>query len=195
MRFHGLRGVQELLRANFYASTSCLRLRRDLERYSPDTTAERGLLRVERGDIATLAAWRMSQAKSLLPMDFFADRTHCLRHFYLGYWDGSLAHILWLAEEGDPSTISDWLIGRQEVELRNGHTLRDFRGKGIFQSVAQTALTEIRERGIRTAYGHVDAGNAASLGVLLRLGFRPTHRVSILRVLGKDRIRQSPIEA
>jgi GNAT superfamily N-acetyltransferase len=181
------------LRANLCVSTTCLRLRKDVRAPIPSEIPEQRPLRIERGDLAALEAWRRSRI-TLVPMDFCADRTHGLRHFYLGRWNGSVAHILWLAGEGDPSTVSDWELRTGVVEFRNVHTLGAFRRKGIFRSVAQAALREIRDQGIATAYAHVDEHNSASLEGFLKLGFRPVHRIRILRVLGWDRIQQSTID-
>jgi ribosomal protein S18 acetylase RimI-like enzyme len=150
-------------------------------------------MRVERGDLAHLARFR-SAAASAWPADFQADLTRGLRRFYLGFWNDQVAHILWLAGAGDTSTVSGWQPQAHEVEFRNVHTLCEFRRHGLFVHVARTALRQIRNEGIRVAYAHVDEDNSASLSGFRALGFQPTERVNIRRVLGVDRVRNTPFK-
>jgi GNAT superfamily N-acetyltransferase len=112
----------------------------------------------------------------------------------VGFWNDQVAHVLWLAGEGDTSTISDWQPRAHEVEFRNVHTLREFRRHGLFAHVAGTALRQIRDEGIHIAYAHVDEDNSASLSGFRALGFQPTEHVNIRRILGVDRIRNSPFQ-
>jgi GNAT superfamily N-acetyltransferase len=191
IRMHGVRGAWGLLRSNVCTRTTCLRLQKRLGLPPSQQDLVSGCIKAERGKLEVLEAWRASR-KSALPMEFFVDRTRSLRHCYLGYWNGELAHILWLAGAGESSTVSDWAPSEDEIEVRDVHTLADYRQRGIFEQVARTALMEARLQGIKTAYAHVDVRNRASLQAFAGLGFRATHRVSILRVLGFDRIRLKP---
>jgi ribosomal protein S18 acetylase RimI-like enzyme len=193
VRLRGLPGVHDLLRSNLWASTDCLRLRTDLRERVCDGMCGSDPVRVERGDLSTLNVWRRSQPQAELSGDFLADCTHGLRHFYLGYWNGELAHIVWLAGAGDATTVSSWRAQVGEVELRNALTLQRFRRKGIYRRVVRCALADLSARGIRTAYAHVEEHNHASLETLYGLGFRATHRISLLRVLGMDRVRETPL--
>ncbi len=191
LRMHGMRGAWALLRSNVCTRTTCLRLQKHLGLPPSQQHQISDCIKAEQGNLEVLEAWRASR-KAWLPMEFFVDRTRRLHRCYLGYWNGEVAHIMWLAGTGESSTVSDWTPSEDEIEVRDVHTLSDFRQRGIFEQVARTALMEACGQGIKIAYAHVDVRNQASLQAFAGLGFRATHRVSILRVLGFDRIRLTP---
>ena len=195
VRLYGMRGAWRLLGSNFCRSVNYFRLKLDLRNQPENELREPSApMRIERGDLAQLARFR-SAAANTWPADFHADLTHGLRQFYLGFWNDQVAHILWLAGAGDTSTVSDWQPQAHEVEFRNVHTLAEFRRHGLFAHVARTALRQIRDEGIHVAYAHVDELNSASLNGFGALGFQPTECVNVRRILGVDRIRNSPFKA
>jgi RimJ/RimL family protein N-acetyltransferase len=146
------------------------------------------------GDLGSLTAWRQPQGGHTLPPDFFADQTYGLQQFHLGLCRGAVAGILWFAGPGEATTISNWRLARGEIEVRNVRTLSEFQRQGLFHCMARTALRSARAQGVTAAYAHVDEHNVASRNAFMALGFHPTHRLKMLRVLGVDRIRESVLE-
>ena len=195
LRQDGFSGAADLLRSNLYVSGACLRLRLDLvslcatERPRAERLAEAG------GTLDYLVGCRDAWSGRRLPSDFFADRIYGLRRFHLGFCDGKLAGILWLAGRGEASTVSNSQPAAREVEVRNVCTLPLFRRRGLFRVVIVAALRAAREQGITVAYAHVDEPNDASMQAFLGVGFRPTHRLEIKRILGMDAIREVAIAA
>jgi ribosomal protein S18 acetylase RimI-like enzyme len=192
MRLHGWEGACRLLRDNLFASARCLRWERELPRAghldlsNAHTPIE---LHVTAGSIAELEKLRATETPGGWAEDFFCDRTYGLRHFYLGFWNGTLAHILWFAAAGEATTVSNWRPAITELEMRNAHTQKAFRGRGIFQHVARRALREMQTLGFTTVYAHVDVGNVASQRALEQLGFVPRTEVLIRRVAGLNWIQ------
>lgn len=128
-------------------------------------------------------------------MDFFEDLNHALERFYLGFWEDQIAHILWVADAGKRSTISDWTLRAGEVELRNAYTLAPFRSRGVFESTLAFALQDLYATGIKDVYAHVKEGNVASENRFLAAGFRRIQHLRIRRVLGFDSIKRRPVAA
>jgi GNAT superfamily N-acetyltransferase len=192
IRLHGWDGASRLLRDNLFATARCLRLKRELPRAGePQNTNPKPPkeLQVTAGTIATLEKLRATEIPGGWPEDFHCDRTYGLRHFYLGFWNGTLAHIVWFAAAGETTTVSNWRLAITELEMRNAYTQKPFRGRGIFQQVARVALGEMQMQGITTVYAHVDASNVASLRGLRQLGFVTIEEVLIRRILGVDWIQ------
>lgn len=192
VRLHGWEGAAHLLRDNLFATDRCWRLKR---RLSPliDPGNQSGPapreIHVTAGTSTELEKLRATEGLGGWPEDFFADRTYGLRRCRLGFWNGTLAHIAWFAAPGDATTVSGWQPGPGEIEIRNVHTRKAFRGRGLFRHVATAALRDLQAQGITTVYAHVDAANAASLQGFQQLGFVPVAEVLIRRVLGVDRIQ------
>jgi hypothetical protein len=192
IRLHGWEGVSRLLRNNLFATARCLRLKRELPRAGEPQNSNAqppNELQITAGTIAALEKLRATDIPGGWPEDFFCDRTYGLRHFYLGFWNGTLAHILWFAAAREATTISNWRPAITEMESRNAHTRREFRGRGIFQHVVRGALRDMQKQGITSVYAHVDAGNVASLRALGQLGFITVEEVLIQRILGVDWIQ------
>jgi GNAT superfamily N-acetyltransferase len=192
MRLHGWEGASRLLRDNLFATARCLRLKRELPRsvetetINPQPPSE---LQVTAGTFAALEKLRATAVPGGWAEDFHCDRTYGLRHFYLGFWNGTPAHILWFAAAGEATTVSNWQPAITELEMRNAYTEKAFRGRGIFQHVARRALRELQTRGVTTVYAHVDVGNVASRRALGQLGFAPVAEVVIRRIVGVDWIQ------
>jgi GNAT superfamily N-acetyltransferase len=192
IRLHGWEGASRLLRDNLFATARCLRLKRELPRAGEPQNSNAqppNELQITAGTIATLEKLRATEVPGGWPEDFHCDRTYGLRHFYLGFWNGTLAHIVWFAAPGEATTVSNWQPAITELEMRNAYTQKAFRGRGIFQQVARVALRELQTQGFTTVYAHVDAGNVASLRGLRQLGFVTVEEVLIRRILGVDSIQ------
>lgn len=144
---------------------------------------------IKPGTLASLDQLRATSLGKAWPGSFYVDQTHGLRDFYLGYWNGKIAHVLWVAGAGDATTVSNWQPSRHEIEIRDVYTLPAYRARGIFPRVARHVLRELRMRGIEVAYAHVNVDNQTSLRGFRALGFVPVERLFIWRVLGFDWIR------
>lgn len=192
MRLHGWEGAAPLRRDNFFAAARWLRLKRELPHagdLATSTIQPPTELHVTTASSAELKKLRATEIPGGWAEDFFCDRTYGLRHFYLGFWNGTLAHIVWFAAAGEATTVSNWRPTITELEMRNAHTRKAFRGRGIFQHVARRALRELQSRGITTVYAHVDVGNVASRRGLKQLGFVPGAKVAVRRIVGRDWIQ------
>jgi ribosomal protein S18 acetylase RimI-like enzyme len=144
-----------------------------------------------------LVRWRQNRlpAATIRPADFFEDLTHDLGWFYLGFWNMEIAHILWVAEAGTPSTVSAWSPETGEVELRNIHTLAAFRRQGIFENTLAFALRDLQSEGIEAVYAHVKTSNATSRDRFLAAGFHVTQHFRIRRVFGVESTKRRPVGA
>ncbi len=128
-----------------------------------------------------------------MPEDFLADQIFGLSRFYLGLWEGEIAHILWVARSGEACSVSNLRLEPEDVEFRNVHTLERFRRRKIFGHVLRAALHDLKAEGVKNGFAHVDEHNVASLNGFQEAGFVPMERVVIRRVFGCDRVCVEPI--
>lgn len=179
---------------NVWFAEQCFRLRLALHEQRRDfQRVAVGPSLVRRGRPQELAHWRESRSVTAVPSDFLADLTHGLDWFYLGFWNDDLGHITWIADARKACTTSDLVLQADEVEVRNVHTLPEFRGKHLFSHTLAVALKDLQSSGIRRVYAHVNVGNAASLNGFLKAGFQPIERLTIRRVLGTDWVQRAPV--
>ena len=192
LRLYGIAGARRLLADNLYSTTHCVRLHLDLRGWQSDGhPGNSGPIKVRRGRLEELRRWRETVK---LPPDFFEDLTHELQWFYLGFWNEEIAHILWIAEGERPCTVSNLVLQPGEVEIRNVHTLRNYRRKHLYSHAVAFAINDLQSSGIKTIYAHVDADNTASLNGFLAAGFRSIGRITTRRLLGVDRIKHELLQ-
>lgn len=167
-RLHGLRGLLAVLAAKVYWQGRYVRLRVDLGTWE-DRPEPPGSLTVREGTLEELRRFRDSTPE--LPVQFYEDRLHGARTFYLGFWDGEIAHVSWVFESCDrtPQVV----LGPGEVELNGAYTRKPFRGRGLLPAVERGIIRGLKARGYRTVYTHVAVDNVASLRGVAKAGFRP----------------------
>lgn len=195
VRLHGMIGFWRLFNLRLYFSLkTCLSLRIDLKIWQFRDPAIPPELRIEQGRLEDLQRFRDRMDRSALPDDFLADRYLGLSQFYLGFWEGEIAHILWVARSGERTSVPNLRLKRNAVEFRNIHTMERFRRRKIFNHVLRTALHDLQMVGVETGFAHVYENNFASLSGFKNVGFLPMERVFILRLFGFRQIWAKPID-
>lgn len=193
VRRNGLAGLLELIKANLSRLDACLRLQLDLTRWRPPEQFPCP----EGFELRHLARQDFESARKTasidLPQDFFEDRIHGLTQAFGGFVKGELVHIAWMSVHGERSTVPGFVLGPQEVEMRNVMTVKAARGRGILNYSVLKSAMELKQRGIRNVYVHIEDDNVPSLRGFRNAGFVTTHHVTIRRVLGFDRVSVEPV--
>lgn len=167
-RHGGLPGVITAVAAKIYWQGRYVRLRVDLDTWE-DRSEPPGPLVVREGSLDELARFR--DARPHLPVQFYEDRLHGARRFYLGFWNGAVAHISWVFEAQDRTPQIALRPG--EVELNGAYTLGEFRGRGLLPAVERGIIRDLKARGYHTVYTHVAVDNVSSLRGVAKAGFLP----------------------
>ena len=178
-RLHGLPGLVAAVAAKVYWQGRYVRLRVDLAAWE-DRPEPPGPLTVREGTLEALRRFRDTTPD--LPVQFYEDRLHGARMFYLGLWDGAIAHISWVFESGDRTPQIALVPG--EVELNGAYTRKPFRGRGLLPAVERGIIRDLKARGYRTVYTHVAVDNAPSLRGVAKAGFRPVGVLTWRWILG-----------
>jgi ribosomal protein S18 acetylase RimI-like enzyme len=195
VRLHGMIGFWRLFNLRLYFSfKTCFSLRVDLLDWEFHDLAIPPELRIEQGRLEDLQQFRDRMGKSTLPDDFLVDQYLGLRKFYLGFWEGEIAHILWIARSVERTSVPNLRLNKDAVEFRNIHTMERFRRRKIFSHVLRTALRDLQMAGVETGFAHVNENNFASLSGFKNAGFLPMERVFILRLFGFRQIWAKPID-
>jgi GNAT superfamily N-acetyltransferase len=189
VRAGGLRGLVDRIGKTFAHRTRFRRYRVDLGRWSPRHPLPASLT-VTRGVIAELEAFRSGAHAAPLASEFFCDRVDGARWFYLGRWEGAVAHILWVYEPADRTPLMR--LGPGEVEIRRVYTLREHRGRRIFTAALGAVLADLRRLGVRTVYAHVEVDNRASARAFLDNGFALDGDVELRKLLGVPSVAHRP---
>jgi hypothetical protein len=158
---------------------SCVRLRLDVRDFVALENRP-AQLEVRRGVLAELEAFR--RKRSDLPIDFFIDRFHPTRWFYLGFWEGELAHVSWISAGDD-----NWRLirlGPSEVEVRFVFTLPAYRRRGIQKHAIGDILADLKRTAIEVVYAHVVPPNVASYKAFTASGFRAVAMLKVWRLAG-----------
>ena len=195
LRMRGVSGVASILRSNLYHVDPCIRLELDLRathfEATPPCPADFILHRSS--DMNWIDA--RNTADPALPLDFFEDQIHGLTQAYVGFLAGRLAHISWLAVEGEPTTVARFHLKAREAEIRNVVTLSAFRGRGILGYSAKALAADMKSRGFEKLYAHIAETNTPSLKGFERAGFKRVCSVVIRRILGCDHVQQGNLQS
>lgn len=187
-RWEGSRGIWRRSRSRLYSRGRFVRCEIDLASWQAIEPAA-GSVEIRAGSLDELHQLRRMSPERL-SVEFYADRLHGARRFYLGLCEGRLAHISWLLTSEDPTLLIRLAPG--EIELNYVHTVAAYRGRGLLAAVQTVMLEEARRQGMRRAYTHVAVGNTASLRAVARAGFRPAGMVTLTWLLGASFTRYRP---
>ena len=138
---------------------------------------------VRRGSITELEDFRRALSPGSGGFDFYVDRTEGARWFYLGRWQGEIAHVAWIFTDRERTPYMRLPPGA--VEIRRVYTPDAFRGKRLFTFALDEVLDDLRREGVRTAYAHVLPANRASSRAFLAVGFLPIGTVSVRKTVGR----------
>lgn len=120
-----------------------------------------------------------------LPREFYIDKTHRGRHFYLLYVDGELAGICWMFARGDYSRFFR-MRDASSCELNYFLTMPQFRGRQLCARLTNYACADLRDKGFKKAVLAISEGNPASIKALTCANFEEWQRVrSICSFVGK----------
>lgn len=139
------------------------------------------------GSLAELVRFRKGRD---LPGEFYHDRIHGVRRFYLGLIGGEIGHISWIYTDRD--RLFHIRLRPGEIALDGAYTFKAFRGRGLLSAVERAALDDAKREGVRAAYTHVHVDNVASIRGVLKTGFVPIGMLSVRRRLGFTRRRFDP---
>lgn len=123
------------------------------------------------------------------------------RNLHAGYKGFALANKgevlgdIWYVENSDgiAGTIHPdlaWLdihLSAEDVYLFDMHLTKEHRGGGIARLLLGGALTQLKEKGYRTAYGYYVSHNIPALWIHRMLGYEELSRIEIRRSLGRYR--------
>ena len=182
----GVQGLIEIARATARHEASLVRWRLDLAHWSPSGPLP-DALDVRRGTIDELSQFRRTWRGEPLTAEFLTDRIDGTKWFYLGRWDGAVAHILWIYEPGTRTPLLT--LGPGEVEIRRVYTMRAHRGRRIFTHALNVVLADLRDAGVEVAWAHVRVDNDASARAFAAAGFVPVGTVRYTKLLGVTRAR------
>lgn len=189
LREKGPAGLYDAIRRKIYFKVIAVQWRLDLADWKP-RIGNPPKLAVRRGSLEEISCFRNAWTGPPLPFEFSADRIYGVQWFYLGIWEGQIAHITWVFTQADRG--ANIKLGPGEVEIRLAHTLRMYRGHGILTSVLNAIVADLKREGVRTAFGHVREGNMPALRVFTRVGFRPIRMVTFRWLLGVPLMPSQP---
>ena len=103
---------------------------------------------------------------------------------YIGFWKGEPAHITWVATGGEREPRTGYRARPGSAYVFDSLTLPEFRGFGIYSCVLEKVCQDAKGAGIAFAEAVVLEGNEASLKAFRNAGFRPTERLTGLKLFG-----------
>lgn len=121
-----------------------------------------------------------------LHVEFQLDEFTNLSRFYLGLWEGAIAHISWIFDHEHPSPLMRLRPG--EAEVGYSRTLRQFLGRHTYSHVLAVILDDLACQGYSRIYAHVSPDNTPSLRAFTSVGFQPIGTVTWLHLLGTRRV-------
>lgn len=105
-----------------------------------------------------------------LPREFYIDKTHGGRHFYVVLKGEEIAYIHWVLLKGDYSRFFNLKDGNT-VELNYNITLPVFRGNRLMAKTINFICHDLKKKGYRTLVGAVSKGNILSHKSMHKAGF------------------------
>ncbi len=183
-RLRGFSGLYHSLKYNLYGQDRIIRFRVDLDNWQALSNTPASL-QIQREALAELIRFREQWTEGLLPEDFYADRVFGLGRVWLGLWQSKIAHINWITSEIPTVNIP---LEPGTVELRNGHTLEDYRGRRIGPYVISAILDDLRREGVSTVVTYVREDNTSSRKMVARVGFHAVETLTSNRLCGFVRL-------
>jgi len=111
-----------------------------------------------------------------LPREFYIDKTHGGKLFYLVYRIDKLAYIHWIFRKGEYSRFFD-IQDESTVEFNYNITLPEFRGNRLQAKSMNYICEDLRKKGYKRAVGAVSVGNVLSIKGMNRTGLKEFKRV------------------
>jgi len=105
-----------------------------------------------------------------LPREFYVDRTHGGKHFYLVLKGKDVAYIHWVLLKGDYSRFFKLQDGAS-AELNYNITLPAHRGNRLMAKTINFICTDLEKKGYKVLWGAASAGNILSHKSLRKTGF------------------------
>jgi hypothetical protein len=124
---------------------------------------------VVKDDFALLDRIRFSRDD--LPREFYADRTHGGKHFYLVFKNYEPAYIHWVFFKGDYSRF--FILSNSSAEVNYNTTLPGFMGDKLMAKVMNYIGKDLRAEGYKTMVGAVSNGTLYAHKSMARTGFVP----------------------
>jgi GNAT superfamily N-acetyltransferase len=128
------------------------------------------------------------KAQKNLPREFYIDKTHHGKSFYLLYFQGHLAGICWVFSNGEYSRFFK-IEKKSSCELNYIHTLPQYRGKRLLSILVNSVCEDLKSRQLLRVVMSIAEGNPAMINAMKYTGFAEWMRVkSFCSFLIKQRI-------
>jgi hypothetical protein len=125
--------------------------------------------------------------RSDLPREFYIDKTHAGRHFYLVFKGNEVAYIHWVLLKDDYSRFFNLKDGKT-AELNYNITLPEFRGDKLMSKTINFICNDLKGKGYKTLVGAVSEGNILSHKSLRKTGFREDCKILSVFSISKKKI-------
>lgn len=190
-----LRGMPLLLRGvkrRVYSEARVTRVVVSLDRWvPPHPMSWRKDIRIRPGMLEDLVLLRRDHRNGRLSEEFYLDELFVEGRFYLAWVRDEIAGILWVFGPEDRNPLIR--LQGHERELGSAYVLPKFRGQGVYISLLDASLGDLKAEGVKSVYGHVLAQNYASLKALVRIGATPVGELKIRWLLGVKSQRFEPL--
>jgi hypothetical protein len=110
-----------------------------------------------------------------LPREFYLDKTHEGKLFYLVYKRDELAVIYWIFKKGEYSRFFD-IQDESTFEFNYNITLPEFRGNRLQARTMNYISEDLRKKGFKRALGAVSAENIFGMKAMDRTGLKEFKR-------------------
>lgn len=129
---------------------------------------------IHEGDLEELS--RVRDAAPGLPREFYVDRTHGGRRFFIAYVGGKVAHIHWVFGRGEYSRFFR-IDSATTAEINYISTVPGFEGRRLQAKVLHRACRELQKSGYERIVTAVSLPNVASIRGMERAGMQELRRV------------------
>jgi ribosomal protein S18 acetylase RimI-like enzyme len=106
-----------------------------------------------------------------LPREFFVDKTHGGKEFYLGYYKGEIAQIIWVFRRRGYSRFFSF-ENESSCEINYVITLPEFRGRKLTEKFLKCIFYQLKNQGIKNVVVSVSAENILMLKSMRSSGFK-----------------------
>jgi ribosomal protein S18 acetylase RimI-like enzyme len=155
------------------------------------TTKGSGSYRVIARSLGQLKVWRSERigCDGWLPWECFLDSYAGLELVYT-VWNGSeLAHLCWVARQGQKTSLPRIQVPEGEAEVRGAYTFPRYRNRGLFRLALARLLNDLVREGVQRVFAHVRPENTPSMNAFCQLGFEPRAVCEVVCRLGWRRVR------
>jgi hypothetical protein len=168
----GLKDTLQRIYSSYFHVLTFVLYKRELDDGFSGITID-GEFRCVEGSQALLE--REREGRKDLPREFYLDKTHGGKRFYLVYRGDELAVIYWIFKKGEHSRFFD-IQDDSTFEFNYNITLPEFRGNRLMARSMNYISEELRKKGFKRALGAVAAENIFSMKAMDRSGLREFKR-------------------